>query len=110
MPHPSGRAAMRMLENEGFAYENYVDIFDGGPTMTARTDRVRTICEAKDAPVIATDADHGEEAIIACGRLAGFRAAFGCVGHTDGGIALSPACAQVLGVVVGDVVSWIARV
>ncbi|WP_066488757.1 arginine N-succinyltransferase, partial [Sphingomonas sp. CCH9-F2] len=37
LPHPSGRAAMRMLENEGFAFENYIDIFDGGPTMTART-------------------------------------------------------------------------
>ena len=45
LPHPSGRAAMRMLEEEGFAYEGYVDIFDGGPTMTARTDRVRSICE-----------------------------------------------------------------
>ena len=30
VPHPSGRAAMRMLENEGFAHEGYVDIFDGG--------------------------------------------------------------------------------
>ena len=36
LPHPSGRAAMRMLEQEGFAFERYVDIFDGGPTMTAR--------------------------------------------------------------------------
>ncbi len=40
LPHPTGRAAMRMLEKEGFAYEGYVDIFDGGPTMIARTDDV----------------------------------------------------------------------
>ena len=51
LPHPSGRAAMRMLENEGFAFENYIDIFDGGPTMTARTDQVRTIRDARDATV-----------------------------------------------------------
>ena len=38
---------MRMLENEGFAWESYIDIFDGGPTMTARTDQVRTIREAE---------------------------------------------------------------
>ena len=38
VPHPSGRAAMRMLEHEGFRFEGYLDIFDGGPTMTARTD------------------------------------------------------------------------
>ena len=43
VPHPSGRAAMRMLENEGFAAEGYVDIFDGGPTMTARTSQVRSV-------------------------------------------------------------------
>ena len=49
LPHPSGRAAMRMLENEGFAFENYVDIFDGGPTMTARTDQVRTIRQCRSA-------------------------------------------------------------
>ena len=51
LPHPSGRAAMRMLETEGFAAEGYFDIFDGGPTMTARTDRVRSIAEAKMTPV-----------------------------------------------------------
>jgi len=28
VPHPTGRAAMRMLENEGFRYDGYVDIFD----------------------------------------------------------------------------------
>src|SRR3546814_19327350 len=43
VPHPSGRAAMRMLENEGFAFEHYIDIFDGGPPMTARTDQVKSI-------------------------------------------------------------------
>src|SRR3546814_11818270 len=43
LPHPSGRAAMRMLENEGFGFDNYIDIFDGGPTMTARTDRVKAV-------------------------------------------------------------------
>ena len=47
MPHPSGRAAMRMLEQEGFTGGDYVDIFDGGPTMSAKTDDIRTIREAQ---------------------------------------------------------------
>ena len=34
---------MRMLENEGFRYEGYVDIFDGGPSMVARTDEVKSV-------------------------------------------------------------------
>jgi arginine N-succinyltransferase len=30
VPHPTGRAALRMLEHEGFTFDCYVDIFDGG--------------------------------------------------------------------------------
>ena len=41
VPHPSGRAAMRMLEKEGFEYKGYVDIFDGGPTVEAWRSRSR---------------------------------------------------------------------
>ena len=37
-----------MLEHEGFGSEGYVDIFDGGPTMSVRTDEIRTIREARD--------------------------------------------------------------
>ena len=34
-----------MLENEGFIWDSYVDVFDGGPTVTARTDDIRTVRE-----------------------------------------------------------------
>ena len=44
-PHPSGRAALRMLEDEGFVFDRYIDIFDGGPTVTAPTDQIRTVRE-----------------------------------------------------------------
>ena len=47
-PHPTGRAALRMLEHEGFAFDRYIDIFDGGPTVTAQTDQIRTIREARE--------------------------------------------------------------
>lgn len=114
VPHPSGRAAMRMLEEEGFAWENYIDIFDGGPTMTARTDQIRSIREAIDEPVAAIDpalGEHlaGEKRLVATGRLAGFRAAYGWIEHRDGGIALDPACAVALGVEPGDTVTHVAR-
>ena len=51
-PHPTGRAALRMLEQEGFVYDRYIDIFDGGPTVTARTDDIRTIREARTDTVV----------------------------------------------------------
>jgi arginine N-succinyltransferase len=110
LPHPSGRAAMRMLENEGFAFEQYIDIFDGGPTMTARTDQVRTIKEARTHMVIAIDDDGGEQALVAFGRLTDFRSAYGRVRECGDGIALSRACATALGVIEGDSVSHVPRV
>ncbi|WP_374942296.1 arginine N-succinyltransferase [Sphingomonas sp.] len=110
LPHPSGRAAMRMLENEGFSFENYVDIFDGGPTMTARTDRVRTVREAQDSPIVAIDRDGGEEAIVATGRLGDFRAAYGRVRPAGNGIVLSVECAKALDLAEDDRVTWALRV
>ena len=110
LPHPSGRAAMRMLENEGFAFENYIDIFDGGPTMTARTDQVRTIRDARDATVDAVgDAPGATEALIATGRLAAFRCAYGRIAERDGAVTIDHACARALGVGAGDAISWIGR-
>jgi arginine N-succinyltransferase len=35
-PHPTGRAALKMLEKRGLRLRRYIDIFDGGPTVTAR--------------------------------------------------------------------------
>lgn len=108
LPHPSGRAAMRMLENEGFAFENYVDIFDGGPTMLARTDHVRTVCEARTGHVVEI-ADGGEPALVATGSLAGFRCAYGHVGIRSDGLAISQDAATALGVASGAAVTHVPR-
>ncbi len=107
-PNVSGRAAMRMLENEGFAHENYVDIFDGGPTMTARTDQVHSIRNARDAKVAAMG-EGGTMSLVASGRLADFRCAYGKVADGADGVTLDPATAEVLRVGAGDAVRWIER-
>ncbi|QIG54991.1 arginine N-succinyltransferase [Altererythrobacter sp. BO-6] len=110
VPHPTGRAAMRMLENEGFHYEGYVDIFDGGPTMTARTDEVKSVAEAEARKISAIDLKEGERAIITAGRLASFRACFGArMVNEDGTIAIDSVAADVLDVKPGDTVWSVAR-
>jgi arginine N-succinyltransferase len=111
VPHPSGRAAMRMLEEEGFAWENYIDIFDGGPTMTARTDQIRTVREARDAKVVAIDGseDGASWRLLSSGRLADFRTAYGWVTERDGGVAIDPAAASALAIEPGASVAHVAR-
>ena len=107
LPHPTGRAAMRMLENEGFAHEGYVDIFDGGPTMTARTDAVVSIAQARRATLSETSLEDGEKALIATGRLADFRACYGI--RDEGGTAIDSAAAALLGIGPGDEVWSVAK-
>jgi arginine N-succinyltransferase len=109
VPHPSGRAAMRMLEEEGFEYEGYLDIFDGGPTMTATTDRVKSIAAARPATVTGTGCSTGQKVLLAAGRLAGFHACYGACEPVDGGIALDPEAADLLGVGPGDTVWTVPR-
>ncbi len=112
VPHPSGRAAMRMLENEGFAWEKYVDIFDGGPTMTARTDQIASIRDAVTATVTAvvdTPSEMSEARLIATGRLAGFRAAYGHIAPHGDGVAIDRAAAELLGVEPGMMVTHVGR-
>jgi arginine N-succinyltransferase len=45
--HEGSVPAQKMLEGEGFAFDGYVDIFDGGPTMSVHTDQIRTIRDCR---------------------------------------------------------------
>ncbi|SHN52539.1 arginine N-succinyltransferase [Erythrobacter sanguineus] len=110
VPHPTGRAAMRMLENEGFRYEGYVDIFDGGPTMIAPTDAVSSVKNSICKTVAGLSIEEGERAILATGHLGTFRACYGArVLDADGGIAIDSASADLLDVCAGDEVWSVAR-
>lgn len=109
LPHPSGRAAMRMLENEGFAFENYVDIFDGGPTMTAKTDQVRSIRDAQPGIVAAVGDITGEPAMIATGTMSDFRCCFGHAGGDSAALTIDPSTAATLDIGAGAAIRWVAR-
>jgi len=109
VPHPSGNAAMRMLESEGFSFEGYVDIFDGGPTMTARTDQVASIANSKPASLAATECDAGEQTLIATGHLSSFRCCYGARAVLENGIAIDSRAADILDARRGDTVWSVAR-
>ena len=74
--HPAGAGARRYLEAEGFRYDGLIDIFDGGPSMTApladirtvRGSRLLTLCERR-----AKAAEHQFTALISNDDIAGFR-------------------------------------
>ncbi|MGE8068407.1 arginine N-succinyltransferase [Pseudomonas sp. NPDC089569] len=45
--HPDGQEAFDILAREGFETNSYVDLFDGGPTLFARTDAIRSIAQSQ---------------------------------------------------------------
>jgi arginine N-succinyltransferase len=103
-PHPSGAGAMRMLEAEGFSGEGYVDIFDGGPTMSAATDKIRTVAEARALVLDGVDdGAEGERMLLAGGRLADFACGYGRLNISpQAGATLDAGSAALLGLAPGD--------
>lgn len=74
-PHDDGRGAYKMLMNEGFSYNGYIDIFDGGPTVESRTGDIRSIRDAARSHVGTTALPPPENRLVAGGRLEDFRCA-----------------------------------
>jgi arginine N-succinyltransferase len=102
-PHPTGRAALRMLEAEGFSFDRYVDIFDGGPTVTAPTDRIRTVRESTHEEICEIGEGGKQKMLVAKGKLKDFVAC--CAGVRKvgrKGIAIDRQVADMLDVKVGD--------
>ena len=109
-PHPTGRAALRMLEEEGFTFDRYIDIFDGGPTVTAQTDQIRTVREAHGERIVEIGDGGPSKMLIAAGRLKDFRACFASVRKlSKEGIQIDREAADLLEVDVGDSVVTVSR-
>jgi arginine N-succinyltransferase len=109
-PHPTGRAALKMLENEGFVWDSYVDIFDGGPTVTARTDRIKTVMDAEWLRVGGVNEEGGSTMMLAAGVYHEFMACYGQARQTaNGELLIDAAAMDMLNVGPGDRVLAVAR-
>jgi arginine N-succinyltransferase len=108
-PHESAKAAYDMLLEEGFEWDQYIDIFDGGPLVDAKTSQIRTIRESRVRRLSAIgDAQDGQTMLMASGAVSTFR----CIrdrGQIDGdGVILSKEAASALNVKPGDSVRCMA--
>lgn len=77
--HRSTAPARRLLEQEGFWYEGYVDIFDAGPVLEAHTKDVRAVRDSTLAVVRVSEAPRRTPAeapllMVATSAVDGFRA------------------------------------
>ena len=101
--HPNTEPARKMLESEGFRYEEYVDIFDGGPTLSTRLGDIRAIHSSRYQKVAIGDVDNdGPEFLLSNTGLADFRCTKSCI-DTRGSIStITQATADALQVGAGD--------
>lgn len=72
----------QLLYREGFQDSRYIDVFDGGPTLVAKTDTVFSVQNAKQKRVLETDSNTGVHYIAANSSFEQFRC--GLAQLTDG--------------------------
>jgi arginine N-succinyltransferase len=109
-PHPTGRAALKMLENENFVWDSYIDIFDGGPTVTAKTDKIRTVMDAEWLRVGGINDSGGETMMLASGVGREFVACYGQAKRSDNGeLLIDDQATEMLNVGPGDRVLAVPR-
>jgi len=73
--HPRAQITFDILMRDGFESDNYVDIFDGGPALHARTSGIRSIAQSRQVPVRIGEGGKGNRGyLVTNGQLQDFRA------------------------------------
>ncbi len=109
--HPRAQITFDILMREGFETDHYIDIFDGGPTLHARTSGIRSIAQSRMVPARIGEAQGrgGRPYLVSNGLLQDFRALVAELDWVPGKpVALPRAAAEALGVGEGASVRLVA--
>ncbi|KAF0180082.1 MAG: arginine N-succinyltransferase [Alphaproteobacteria bacterium] len=101
--HPAGEGALKLLLWEGFRYEHVVDIFDGGPLVTAPRDSIRTFRESRRMPLKRVDhVANPVRALAAKPSVAAFRCVSAEIEVQDGAALAGAGVHEALGLQDGE--------
>lgn len=102
-PHELTVPNLELLQREGFRAGCYLDIFDGGPVLEARTDALRTLVTSQPKTLHGTYEDCGDTCLISAGEGSGFRCTLARVANTlEGALKVPVGVWKVLGKTAGD--------
>lgn len=108
--YPSSEPAKAMLEKQGFAWQGFVDIFDGGPTMQAETSRVQTVRHSKFLPITGVqERIKAPKYIVSNDRFAEFRCCASPLIVGEEGLEIEAQALEMLELQVGDSVRFIEQ-
>lgn len=102
--HLHGAGALKLLMSEGFRYERYVDIFDGGPLVSCGMDEVATLRDSRLMTVAGESAGERVRALVSNDRLADFRCVQAEIGLGEHDVALDEKARRALDVTSGETV------
>jgi arginine N-succinyltransferase len=102
--HPDGQEAFDILEREGFETNSYIDLFDAGPTLYARTANIRSIAQSQTAVAQQrTLIDARGRFLLSNDQLQGFRAIIAELDYQPGQpLTLTPSMCAALNVTAGS--------
>lgn len=83
--HQQTRPALAMLQQEGFAHRDLIDIFDGGPVVHCETASVRSVKESRAAKVVAIEDKVDAEVQLISNASDEFRACLGPISVDEDG-------------------------
>ncbi len=108
--HPLGAGARKLLEAEGFRYDGIIDIFDGGPSVSAPRDHIRTIKDSRRVTATTGDGEFPISALISNDKIKTFRAVFSSLRFEGGAAIFSRETMNALNLKNADTVRlWIKR-
>lgn len=108
IPLAASKPALNLLENEGFRYQGYVDVFDAGPTMQAERSQIRTIRKSRRVEIANIGKpESSRQYMLATTGFSDFRVLLCCLDEGKDGVGVSEEAAEILGVKTGDMVRYI---
>jgi arginine N-succinyltransferase len=107
--HEKSSQSADILLDEGFEFRGYVDIFDAGPSIEARTESLKTIANQKSGKALSlTDKSTGNMHIISAGHLETFRVTAAPAEPQVAGLGLEQTTLEQLAVSSGHRIQWAA--
>jgi len=107
-PNKDSKRAMEFLQNEGYEYENVIDIFDGGPIVRAKIEDLRSVrnigqglARSTQEPILS------KPTLLSTSQLQRFRAINTPITARDGEVHMSAHALETLEVSEGELVRFI---
>jgi len=101
--HQNTKPALAVLKKEGFEFQDFVDIFDGGPTVHCELAKIRAVRESQSGTVteIVKDVEGGAQQLVSNARL-DFKVCLGDTKWNKDEVTIDQVTALRLGIKVGD--------